>query len=255
MELWNKEMPHYNEAIDFVPYLTCYPQEGAKLGVVVCPGGGYGGRAEHEGKVYAQWLNSIGVAAVVLEYRVSPYRTPAEPSDVQRAIRIARKELGAMGVEKIGVMGSSAGGHLAALASVHYDKVFYEPVDEADALSARPDFTVLCYPVIDFFKYVHEGSMLNLLGPDPSEAVKTYYSPQLQVTADTPTAFLWHTASDTAVPAENSMLYAMALSEYKIPYELHIYPEGTHGQGLAVHDPYLHEWTHALERWLKKLGA
>ena len=163
MELWNGNMPHYDNAIDFKPYLTPYIIDGAKTAVVVCPGGGYTHRAPHEGNEYAEWLNSIGVSAVVLEYRVAPYKTPAPGQDIQRAIRDARYELTKLGVEKIGVMGSSAGGHLAATASVHYDKMFYEPQDEIDEVSARPDFTILCYPVIDMYEYRHDGSRMNLL--------------------------------------------------------------------------------------------
>ena len=250
MQLWTKDIPYYDSSIDFTPYLTPYIVEGARLGVVVCPGGGYAMRAEHEGKGYAEWLNSIGVSAIVLEYRVAPYHAPAEGADVQRAIRVARKELTQHGSEKIGVMGSSAGSHLAATASVHYDKNFYEPQDEIDALSARPDFTILCYPVIDMYEFRHDGSSANLIGSTPKKSEKDFYSLHHQVTDDTPPAFLWHTANDPCVPAENSMLYAMALSEHNIPYELHIYPDGPHGMGLAKDHPYVCQWSEALERWL-----
>lgn len=246
-------MPHYNSECDFKPYLTPYIVEGAKTAVVVCPGGGYVMRAEHEGKEYAEWLNTIGISAVVLEYRVEPYKTPAPASDVQRAIRVVRNELTRMGVEKVGVMGSSAGGHLAATASVHYDKKFYEPQDEIDEISARPDFTILCYPVIDMYEFRHDGSRMSLLGDRIKKSDKDFYSLHKQVTDDTPTAFLWHTSTDQAVPAENSMLYAMALAEHLIPYELHIYPYGQHGLGLAKDDAYVHEWSNALERWLKNM--
>lgn len=250
MQLWTKDIPYYDSSIDFTPYLTPYIVGGARLGVVVCPGGGYAMRAEHEGKGYAEWLNSIGVSAIVLEYRVAPYKAPAEGADVQRAMRVARKELTLHGAEKIGVMGSSAGSHLAATASVHYDKVFYEPQDEIDEISARPDFTILCYPVIDMYEFRHDGSRANLIGNIPKKSDKDFYSLQLQVTDDTPPAFLWHTANDNGVPAENSMLYAMALSEHNIPYELHIYPDGPHGMGLAKEHPYVCQWPQALERWL-----
>ena len=254
MQLWSGKMPHGRRNVEFVPYLTPYIKEGAATAIVVCPGGGYGGRAEHEGNVIGEWLNTIGVSAFVLEYRVAPCGAPAQPSDVQRAIRVARRKGAKYGIQKIGVMGFSAGGHLAATASVHYDKVFYEAADETDALSARPDFSVLCYPVIDFFEYRHDGSRENLIGPNPRREQKEFYSLHRQVTDDTPPAFLWHTAEDNVVPAENSMLYAMALSEHKIPYELHIYPFGCHGMGLAQEDAHLHQWTAALERWLRVMG-
>lgn len=252
MQLWTENMPYYDSNIEFIPYLSPYIVEGATIGMVVCPGGGYAARSEHEGNQYAEWLNAIGVSAIVLEYRVAPYHAPAQICDVQRAIRIARKELAKHGAHKIGVMGSSAGSHLAATASVHYDKVFYEKQDEIDEISARPDFTVLCYPVIDMYEFRHDGSRTNLIGSTPKKREKDFYSLHLQVTDDTPPAFLWHTANDQSVPAENSMLYAMALSEHHIPYELHIYPDGPHGMGLAKENAYVSQWTVALERWLKR---
>ena len=122
-----------------------------------------------------------------------------------------------------------------------------------DEISARPDFTILCYPVIDMYEYRHDGSRMNLLGQRIKKEDKDFYSLYKQVTDDTPTAFLWHTSTDQAVPAENSMLYAMALSAHLIPYELHIYPHGNHGLGLANGDAYVHEWSNALERWLKEM--
>lgn len=250
MQLWNDKIPYFREDVEFIPYLTPYIKEGAKTAIVVCPGGGYGMRAEHEGNRIGEWLNEIGVSAFVLEYRVEPYGAPAEPSDVQRAMRVARKEAEKYGIERIGVMGFSAGGHLAATASVHYDKTFYEKTDEIDELSARPDFSVLCYPVIDFYEFRHEGTRANLIGPNPKQSEKDFYSLYKQVTDDTPPAFLWHTSDDFCVPAENSMLYAMALSAHNIPYELHIYPHGLHGLGLAEDNAYLNQWAEALHRWL-----
>jgi len=253
MKLWNGNIPYYNEEYDFEPYLTPYLVDGAKKAVVVCPGGGYCMRAEHEGREYAEWLNSIGISAVVLEYRVAPYKAPAPACDVQRAIRVVRYQLSELGVEKVGVMGSSAGGHLAATASVHYDKVFYEPQDEIDQISSRPDFSILCYPVIDMYEYRHDGSRMNLLGDRINTEDKDFYSLYKHVTDDTPTAFLWHTSTDQAVPTENSMLYAMALAEHLIPYELHVYPYGGHGLGLAKGELYVRQWSSALERWLKEI--
>lgn len=250
MQLWSHGMP-YEEEGEFVPYLTPYIKEGAKTAIVVCPGGAYVRRAEHEGNRIGEWLNEIGVSAFVLEYRVGPYKAPAGGADVQRAIRVVRSEAETYGIRKIGVMGFSAGGHLAATASVHYDHAFYERTDEIDAWSARPDFTVLCYPVIDMFEYRHDDSRTSLIGSNPKKSQKEFYSLYMQVTDQTPPAFLWHTAQDSCVPAENSMLYAMALSEHKIPYELHIYPYGEHGLGLAEDDAHLHQWAEALHRWLE----
>ena len=250
MLLWtDNEIPHHSGAADFEPYLEMHAVEGARLGVVICPGGAYFGRSAHEGTDYARWLNTIGVSAAVLEYRVYPSRAPAQIADAQRAIRLARAVLSQSGAEKIGVMGSSAGGHLTATASVHFGKDFYPPLDTIDRLSARPDFSILCYPVIDMG--VPSFTRKNLLGDTPSEEAQVFYSPHLHVTKDAPPTFLWHTAADEGVSAANSMLYAEALVRYGIPCELHIYPEGPHGMGLAQDDPYVGQWTRALERWLK----
>ncbi len=255
MNIWDDgKMPYYDETNEFIPYLTPYTIDGAKGAVLVCPGGGYAMRAEHEGNVIAEWLNSIGVSAFVLEYRVAPYAAPAEGSDVQRAMRIVRSMAKKYGYEKIAVMGFSAGAHLAATVSVHYDVDFYEPIDEIDEISARPDASILCYPVIDMYEYRHDGSRCNLIGTNPRPDMKEFYSLHLNVTDDTPPAFLWHTAEDATVPAENSMLYASALSAHKIPYELHIYPFGHHGLGLADEVPHTHQWAAALDNWLTLMG-
>ena len=187
---------------------------------------------------------------MVLAYRVAPYKAPAGCCDVQRAMRIARKEFALHGTHKIGVMGSSAGSHLASTASVHYDKVFYELQDEIDKISASPDFTILCYPVIDMYEFRHGGSREHLIGRKPKKSEKAFYSLHLQVTDHTPPAFLWHTANDPVVPAENPLLYAMALSEHNIRYELHIYPDGQHGLGLAKGHAHVGQWTDALRRWI-----
>lgn len=251
MQLWSNSNPYFDSEIGFIPYLVPYIVEGAEIGIVICPGGAYEVRAEHEGKVYAAWLNSLGVSAFVLEYRVAPYKAPAAGCDVQRAIRVVRKELIQHGLKRIGVMGSSAGSHLAVTVSVHYDKVLYEPQDEIDEISARPDFTILCYPVIDMNNFRHDRSRINLLGNMPKKWEKDFYSLHMQVTDDTPPAFMWHTANDPSVPVENSMLYAMALSEHNVPYELHIYPDGIHGLGLAENNSYVRQWLDSLKAWLK----
>jgi len=254
MKLWNKKIPYYDDRVEFEPYLSAYVVHGAKTAIVICPGGAYNHRAGHEGNAVGEWLNSVGVSAFVLEYRVAPYRAPVEGADVQRAIRMVRKIADDYGIKQIGVMGFSAGGHLAATVSVHYDKQLYETTDEVDLLSARPDFTVLCYPVIDLHEDRPCESRDNLLGKQPEEVALDFYSPHLHVTKDTPPAFLWHTTEDKGVPARNSMIYAMALAEHNTSYELHIYQGGGHGQGLALTNPYLHRWTDAMVRWMKKMG-
>ncbi len=255
MKLWTEAMPYKMDEEAFSPYVTPYMVEGAKTAVLVCPGGGYEFRAEHEGKDIALWLNAVGISAFVLEYRVYPYRAPAPGADVQRAMRLARREGQKRGIEKIGVMGFSAGGHLAATLSVHYGHTFYEKTDTTDEVSARPDFSVLCYPVIDMLEYRHEGSRCNLLGNTPERAQTEFYCLHMQVSDDTPPAFIWHTAEDSSVPVENSMLYALALSRHKIPYELHIYPHGSHGMGLAEEHPHVKQWPVSLEKWLISMGC
>lgn len=250
MNLWSGSIPYYDKKADFIPALIPFIQEGTKAAVIVCAGGAYTMRAEHEEGKICEWLNSIGLSAFILQYRVAPYKAPAIPADAQRAIRLARKEALRFGIEKVGIMGFSAGGHLAAAASVHFAKDFYEKTDDTDALSARPDFTILCYPVIDMTDCGHEESERNLLGEHPSKEQRAFYSLQKQVTCDTPPAFLWHTADDSVVSVQNSLRYAEALSAHGISYELHIYPFGDHGQGLAQNCEYLHSWVEALERWL-----
>ena len=248
--LWNLEIPHRCAEDSFVPYLTAFECKDAKTAVVVCPGGAYRGRADYEGNQVGEWLNTIGVTAYVLEYRVAPSKAPAQPSDMQRAIRLAKSLSAKRGITRVGVMGFSAGGHLAATLSVHFDFPFYTPRDEIDQLSARPDFTVLCYSVIDMGEYRHDWSRRFLLGNTPEDAEIGFYSPQLHVTAQTPPAFLWHTAQDASVSAINSMLYATALQKNGVPYELHIFPCGPHGKALALDDMYLGQWRKLLKNWL-----
>lgn len=220
IKLWNQTMPHRCVEDAFEPYLTPYDCDAAKAAIVVCPGGAYCGRADYEGNDVGAWLNTIGITAFVLEYRVAPSKAPAQPSDAQRAMRLARKLCMERGIERLGIMGFSAGGHLAATLSVHYDEAFYPPQDELDNLSACPDFTVLCYSVIDMGEYRHDWSRRFLLGDVPDEAQIEFYSPQRCVTENTPPAFLWHTAQDASVPAINSMLYAAALQKCGVPAEL-----------------------------------
>lgn len=253
MNLWGKTIPYFNEECDFIPQITEYPAS-SKGAVVVFAGGGYGHRAEHEGPVIAQWLNSIGVTAFVVDYRIAPeYKHPAMICDAQRAVRYARSRATAMGFDKdkIAVMGFSAGGHLAGSVSVHYDKEFYEPTDEIDNESARPDASILCYPVIDMFEYRHDGSRCNLLGARSTYDMKEFMALYEQVTEDTPQAFLWHTSADTVVPVENTLLYADALAKVCVPFEVHIYPYGRHGLGLATEEePHVAQWSESLNKWL-----
>ena len=244
------------------PSLTIYlPAAGAGNGsaVVVCPGGGYGGLAvAHEGRQVAYWYNSFGVAAFILKYRVAPrYHHPAPLNDAQRALRWVRSHAAEFGVapERIGIMGFSAGGHLASTAGTHFDRGNPNSPDPVERASCRPDFLVLCYPVISFTTpYAHRGSMRNLLGDNPDPKLVEYLSSEKQVSADTPPAFLFHTTADSGVPAENSILFYMALHEKGVPAELHIYERGPHGVGLAPFEPVLSTWGDRLKDWMKLRG-
>jgi len=243
------------------PNLTVYvPQvNGVQSGVVVCPGGGYGMLAvDHEGKQIAEWLNARGIAAFVLRYRLGPrYHHPVELGDAQRAMRLVRYRAAEYGIaaDKIGIWGFSAGGHLASTAGTHFDSGLAAASDPIDRTSSRPDFMVLCYPVISFITpYAHRGSMRNLLGDNPDPQLAASLSNETQVTPQTPPTFLFHTNSDSGVPAENSVLFYLALRKAGVPAEIHIYERGEHGVGLAPFDPVLSSWPRHLEAWMKLHG-
>lgn len=243
------------------PTLTIFlpGRDAAPTGVIVCPGGGYGALADnHEGRQVANWLNSMGVAAFVLKYRLGPrYHHPVELGDAQRAIRMVRsraKEFG-IAVDRVGIMGFSAGGHLASSASTHFDDGKADASDVIDRQSSRPDFTILGYPVISFTTpYTHAGSLKNLLGDNPDTKLVESLSSELQVTPRTPPTFLFHTDGDTGVPSENSVLYYLALRRNKVPAEMHIFEKGPHGVGLAMRDPALSLWPPLLANWLRGRG-
>ncbi|WP_373230078.1 alpha/beta hydrolase [Cohnella sp.] len=257
IELWPEGAPRAEGNNDEdIPALTAYPVDGDGRGaVIVCPGGGYGARANHEGEPIALWLNSIGIHAFVLRYRVAPYRYPCALTDVQRAVRYVRHNAADYGINKnkIGVLGFSAGGHLTASIGTQYDSGNPEAKDEIDRQSCRPDAIILCYPVITMKPpYYHQGSMLNLLGPAPDQELVERMSCEGQVTADTPPTFLWHTSDDGAVPVENSMLFASALRRAGVPFDLHVYEKGRHGLGMAEEDEHVASWTSVCGLWLKR---
>lgn len=239
------------------PTLTPYlapAEKGSGAAVVVCPGGGYGGLASHEGKDYANWLNEIGVHAFVLKYRLGShgYRHPRMLEDVSRAVRMVRAKGAEWMVDskRVAVMGSSAGGHLASTLLTHFDLGRPDATDAVDRQSCRPDLGILCYPVISLGQFTHQGSKRNLLGENPRPELVKALSNELQVTQDTPPTFLWHTAEDQAVPVENSLLFAEALRAAKVPFALHVFERGRHGIGLANGHP----WTIALKFWLDEHG-
>ncbi|MBM7564134.1 alpha/beta hydrolase [Paenibacillus sacheonensis] len=255
IELWPEGAPYAAGTTDEDrPALTPYPAAGSKGAVIVCPGGGYGMRADHEGEPIALWLNSIGISAFVLRYRVAPYKHPSPLLDAQRAIRYVRLHAAEYGIdpEKIGILGFSAGGHLASSAATLYDSGRLEADDPIDRMSSRPNAAILCYPVISMGPAGHSGSLANLLGDEPDAALVARMSTELQVTADTPPTFLWHTSDDAAVPVENALLFAAALSRAGVPFDLHVYEKGPHGMGLAERDPHVGNWTTVCGLWLKR---
>ncbi|MDQ0196102.1 acetyl esterase/lipase [Paenibacillus wynnii] len=222
--------------------------------VVICPGGGYGMRADHEGEPIARWLNTLGISAFVLRYRVAPYRYPRALQDAQRAIRTVRHQAEQFRVDKgrIGILGFSAGGHLASTAGMLFDMGNTEANDPIERQSSRPDLMILCYPVISMQdEYGHQGSKENLLGISPEAELVNLLSSELQVGADTPPVFLWHTSDDDDVPVENSLIFATALRRHGVPFDLHVYAHGYHGLGLADQDHHVKGWTDACASWLR----
>lgn len=228
--------------------------------VVICPGGGYGILAyDWEGSDIARWLNSRGIAAFVLKYRlpgsksnIVPHKSPL--MDAQRALRIVRANAEMWNIDpaKIGVMGFSAGGHLASTLSTHYDGGDPSSPDPVEQVSCRPDFSVLVYPVISFTEdFQHSGSRINLIGEDADEELINYYSNELQVTKDTPPAILIHSDDDNGVPVENSIAYYKALRNNEINSELHIYPYGGHGYSLAIGQGHLSTWPDRVIDWIR----
>ncbi|MBI1839478.1 MAG: alpha/beta hydrolase [Verrucomicrobia bacterium] len=262
VKLWPEGAPGALGTTDNdIPTLTPFlpNKTGSPLAaVVVCPGGGYGGLAPHEGKDYALWLNARGMAAYVLKYRLGShgYRHPRMLEDAARAVRMTRANASAWGVDpsRIGIMGSSAGGHLTSTLLTHFDAGNPAAADPIDQKSSRPDFGILCYAVISMGPLTHQGSKNNLLGNDPSPDLVKLLSNELQVTPQTPPTFLWHTVEDKAVKVENALEFAAALRRNGVPFDLHIYQNGRHGIGLNDKPPFAqaHPWSKDLEFWLRE---
>lgn len=237
------------------PILECHLPENrsCSAAVVILPGGGYEFLAEHEGRGYADFLSRHGIAAFVCRYRVYPHLFPLPLLDARRAVRYVRSHAEEFGIRKssVYIMGSSAGGHLAALTSTYRESIPYEDLDETDRESALPDGQILCYPVIKLLgkAVAHLGSGQHLLGPDHAQLGEEL-SPDLIATADTPKAFIWHTFQDGLVSAINSLDYARRLRQMEVSVELHIYPHGHHGLGLAQDCPHTCGWSKLLLDWI-----
>lgn len=231
--------------------------------VVICPGGGYAILAYNwEGTDVAKWLNSKGVTAIVLKYRlpnsksnIVPHQSPL--MDAQRALRLVRANADKWNIKKdrVGIMGFSAGGHLASTAGTHFDNGNASSTDSIERQSCRPDFMILMYPVITMSKpTMHVGSRNNLIGANPDAQLANFYSAELNVTKETPPTFLAHATDDKGVPVENSLMFYQALKDHNIPAEMHLYPKGGHGFGLALGIPETESWTDRCIDWLRNLN-
>lgn len=262
--LWPNGAPNAKgtEELD-QPSLTIYPAAADKrngTAVVICPGGGYQKLAVgHEGEEISQWLNSLGVTGIILRYRhTDKYPHPSPLLDAQRGIRTVRSRAVDWGIApgRIGILGFSAGGHLASTAATHFDDGNSSAADPIDRASCRPDFAILCYPVISFAndEIVHKGSRKTLLGETPSAEMVQLLSNDQQVTDKTPPTFLWHTSEDKGVRPENSVLFYLACVKAGVPAELHIYEKGPHGVGLGKKYPTTGQWSVQCEAWMKERG-
>ncbi len=244
-----------------IPTLTPYLPDGTNAtgaAMVICPGGGYGGLAPHEGDGYARWLNTHGVTCFVLKYRLGShgYRHPAMLNDAARAVRWVRAHAEEYKIDThhVGIMGSSAGGHLASTLLTHFDGGNTNSSDVVERQNSRPDLGILCYAVITLGEFTHKGSLHNLLGTNPPPELVQLLSNELQVTPNTPPCFLWTTFEDQAVPMENTMQFAEALRKNHVPFDLHVYQKGGHGMGLGdkkdASSPH-HPWAADCLFWLK----
>lgn len=263
IRLWQEDAPgalgseekDVPTAIVYLPEKTNIPT-GA---IVIFPGGGYGGLAmDHEGHQIARWANEQGLAGIIVSYRHRNrgYGHPAPMLDAQRAIRLTRHHAQQWNIDpnKVGVLGFSAGGHLTTTVLTHFDEGQSDAKDAVDKLSCRPDFGVVCYAVIALGEeFTHKGSQKNLLGEAPTPELLQLLSNEKQVSPRTPPCFVWHTAEDTVVPAENSLAFYASLVKAKVPSELHIFPAGKHGIGLGANVPGASQWPNLCHDWLKRM--
>lgn len=255
LKLWPEGMPNDNgmtcqeeNGVLYVgePTLTVYPAtEGNGMAIVACPGGGYGKLAmDHEGKDMAAWFNNQGITYAVLKYRMPNGHKEVPLSDARQAMRILRHRAGEWQLKRIGIMGFSAGGHLASTVATHFE-------DE----ESHPDFQILFYPVISTDpEYTHRGTHDNLLGKQPAKEEEDDFSNELHVDGNTPPAFILHSSDDRSVPVAHSLNYYMALLRHQVPATLHIYPIGGHGWGYRDSFTYKREWTGELEKWLREIN-
>ena len=251
--LWPGEAPYEAQCGGQArPSLKAFPVQGRKGAVIVIPGGGYTHKAAHEGDPVARMVNEAGVSAFVLDYRVAPCPHEAPLTDAQRAVRVVRT----MGYEKVAVLGFSAGGNLACCAATLYGAGNPDDADPVERLSSRPDGLISCYSVVSLTENTHVGSLCALLGEQVVDVrLARRYSAERHVTPDSPPAFIWHTADDAAVPVENSLSLAAAYSRCGVPFELHVFPHGRHGLGLATQEePVVAQWAALCQRWLKESG-
>lgn len=262
--LWEGEVPGaLGKAEHDIPKLMPFladPDKSSGAAVVVLPGGGYGSLAQHEGKDYAVWLNQQGLSAFVVQYRLGSkgYRHPVMLQDAARAVRLVRARAVEWKVDprRIAIMGSSAGGHLASTVLTQFDAGNPEARDVVDRQSSRPDLGILCYPVISMGEHTHQGSKNNLLGPNPEARLVELLSNELQVRKETPPCFIWHTWEDKVVKVENALMFAGALQQAGVAFDLHVYQQGRHGLGLNDKPPFAnaHPWTRDLVFWFKVHG-
>ncbi len=248
-----------NELDSHVPYLVAFPVAGAKRApaLLVLPGGGYSFRSEKlDGLDLAEWLSERGVAAFVLNYRVDPYRYPVPLRDAERAMRWLRAHADEQGIDarRLGVLGSSAGGHLAALLATEDGAGNPDSADPVERQSSRPDVLILSQAVISMREHVHEGSRRRLLGNAPAAGLLDALSAENRVRSDTPPTFIWTTKTDEMVDYRNSELFARALSDRGVDHELQLFPEGPHGRGLSRAEKYAKEWPHLCLAWLARHG-